>query len=408
MEQSTPSSQKLSFSEFIALMALLMSLVALSTDAMLPALQVMGKDLSVASVQEVQLVVTILFLGMAIGQFFYGPLSDQIGRKKGIYIGLILFILGSILSWFAEDFSTMLAGRFLQGLGAAGSKIVVVAMIRDLYAGASMARIMSFIMGVFILVPVLAPAMGQAIFLFWGWRAIFFSFILLGLLGGFWLAIRQSETLQPERRIKITPANLWAGTRQTFKTPTALGYMLASGIVFGPFVGYLSSSQQIFQSIYDVGEAFPYYFAALALSIGAASMVNGRIVMSFGMLPLVRVALIAATGIAAAFLGMSYFYAFVPPLALFVATFALMFFAIGILFGNLNSLAMEDVGEIAGIASAIIGAVSTFLAMFIAWLIGNFYDGTLLPLTMAFVITGLLTLLIVNRTTVLKRREKQI
>ncbi|HAT85090.1 MAG TPA: Bcr/CflA family drug resistance efflux transporter, partial [Rhizobiales bacterium] len=160
MEQSKPSSQQLSFKEFVALMALLMSLVALSTDAMLPALQVMGEDLSVASFQDIQLVVTILFLGMAIGQFFYGPLSDQIGRKKGIYIGLILFILGSILSWFAEDFSTMLAGRFLQGLGAAGSKIVVVAMIRDLFAGASMARVMSFIMGVFILVPVLAPAMG--------------------------------------------------------------------------------------------------------------------------------------------------------------------------------------------------------------------------------------------------------
>ncbi len=408
MEQSTPSSQQLSFSEFIALMALLMSLVALSTDAMLPALQVMEEDLSVASVQETQLVVTILFLGMAIGQFFYGPLSDQIGRKKGIYIGLVLFILGSVLSWFAEDFSTMLAGRFLQGLGAAGSKIVVVAMIRDLYAGASMARIMSFIMGVFILVPVLAPAMGQAIFLLWGWRAIFFSFILLGLLGGVWLALRQSETLQPDRRILVTPANLWAGTRQTFTTPTALGYMLASGIVFGPFVGYLSSAQQIFQSIYDVGEAFPYYFAALALSIGAASMLNGRIVMSMGMLPLVRIALITATIIAAVFLAVSYFYDFVPPLTLFVATFALMFFAIGILFGNLNSLAMEDVGEIAGIASAIIGAVSTFLAMVIAWLIGSFYDGTLMPLTAAFVITGLLTLFIVSRTTVLKRREKQI
>ncbi|SNZ05339.1 multidrug effflux MFS transporter [Cohaesibacter gelatinilyticus] len=404
MEQSKPSSQQLSFKEFVALMALLMSLVALSTDAMLPALQVMGEDLSVASFQDIQLVVTILFLGMAIGQFFYGPLSDQIGRKKGIYIGLILFILGSILSWFAEDFSTMLAGRFLQGLGAAGSKIVVVAMIRDLFAGASMARVMSFIMGVFILVPVLAPAMGQAIFLLWGWRAIFFSFILLGLLGGLWLAIRQRETLLPERRILVTPSNLWDGTCQTFRTPTALGYMLASGIIFGPFVGYLSSAQQIFQSVYGVGQAFPYYFAALALSIGLASMLNGRIVMSIGMVPLVRIALTTSTVVAAAFLTASYFYDFVPPFGLFVVSFILLFFANGILFGNLNSLAMEDVGEIAGIASAIIGAISTFLAMFIAWIIGRFYDETLLPLTVAFVISGLLTLFIVKRVTALERQ----
>lgn len=408
MEQSKSQSPQLSFQEFIALMALLMSLVALSTDAMLPALSVMGQDLSVSSVQDLQLTVTILFLGMAVGQIFYGPLSDQIGRKKSIYIGLVLFITGSILSWYAQDFSTMLAGRFLQGLGAAGSKIVVVAMIRDLYAGASMARIMSFIMGVFILVPVLAPAMGQLIFLTWGWRAIFLSFIILGLLGGLWLAWRQDETLQPANRILVTPSNLWKGTRKTFTTPTALGYMLASGIIFGPFVSYLSSAQQVFQNIYQTGEAFPYYFATLALSIGAASVLNGRIVMSIGMLPLVKRALRAGTAIAVGFLVLSYFYDFVPPLALFITIFALLFFAIGILFGNLNSLAMEDVGEIAGIASAIIGAVSTLLAMMVAWFMGLFYDGTLLPLTLGFVVAGLLTLFIVNRTTAWERRQKQI
>ncbi|MCV6548173.1 MAG: multidrug effflux MFS transporter [Cohaesibacter sp.] len=407
MNKATSSQQQLAFKEFIALMALLMSLVALGIDAMLPALQAMGQDLSVSSVQDLHLVITILFLGMAIGQIFYGPLSDQIGRKKSIYLGLFLFIAGSLLSWFAQDFHTMLAGRFLQGLGSAGSKIVVVAMIRDLYAGASMARIMSFIMGIFILVPVLAPTMGQMVFLLWGWRAIFFSFILLGGIGGLWLALRQKETLKPEKRIAMTPKNIWSGISNTLSTPTATGYMLASGLVFGPFVGYLSSAQQIFQTIYQVGEAFPYYFGALAASIGAASLLNGRIVMSIGMGALVNIGLIASTGIAILFLILSSLYEFAPPFELFFIIFLALFFALGLLFGNMNSLAMEEVGEVAGIASALIGSISTLLSMLIAWTISHFYNDTLMPLTIAFIMTGLLTLFIVNRITAAQQRQKQ-
>ncbi|MCT4656907.1 MAG: multidrug effflux MFS transporter [Cohaesibacter sp.] len=391
-------SKRLSFGEFIALMALLMSLVALSTDAMLPALSAMGEDLQTSSIQQLQLIVTVLFAGMAIGQLLYGPLSDQTGRKTSIYLGLGLFMVGSLLSWFAQDFSLMLIGRFLQGLGAAGPKIVIVALIRDLHSGPSMARIMSFIMGVFILVPALAPTMGQGIYLLWGWRAIFFSFILLGAIGGLWLAIRQGETLPKERRIKITPSNLWSGIRETLTTPSALGYMLASGLIFGPFVGYLSSAQQIFQNIYGVGEQFPYYFAALALAIGLASMVNGKLVMTMGMLPLVRRALVAVIVISGLFIALSAPYGFVPPLAFFVAAFMLLFFAIGILFGNFNSLAMEDVGQIAGIASALIGAIGTFLAMLVAMFVGLFDQSSLLPLSAAFTISGLITLALVEIT----------
>lgn len=374
--------------EFVALMALLISLVALSIDAMLPALPQIGTDLGVAERNHYQLVISVLFLGMAIGQLLYGPVSDSTGRKPAIYAGLAVFLLGCVLSVFATSFAVMLAGRFLQGLGAAGPRIVVVALVRDQHAGRAMARIMSFVMAVFILVPALAPALGQAILALAHWRAIFASFLALAVIAFAWFALRQPETLPRERRRPLRLGSIAAAVVETCRNRRAFGYTLAVGLIFGAFVGYLTSAQQVFQDHYGVGELFPAYFAVLALSIGGASLVNGRLVMRFGMRTLSRLALWGASGLAAVFLAVTVAAAGHPPFWAFMTFFVAAFFCIGILFGNFNALAMEPMGHIAGVAAAVIGSLATVISLALGTVIGQAYDGTVLPLVLGFAAVG--------------------
>ena len=401
-EMATPN---LPFAEFVILMALLMSLVALSIDAILPGLKAIGPDLGRTEPQELQKMVTFVFAGLATGQLLYGPLSDQIGRKPTIYLGLLLFFIGSLLGWQAQNYETMLLGRFLQGFGVAGPRIVMIALIRDLYAGRVMARVMSFIMGVFIFVPTVAPIMGQAVFSLWGWRAIFLCFLILGLIGGLWMALRQNETLLPTKRVPMTFRNYWIGTRVVFSTPSCLGYMIMAGLVSGPFVGYLSTAQNLFQTTYGVGDAFPYYFAGLALSIGVASFMNSRLVMQFGMLKLIRFALLGMLAMAILALGISYGYDFVPPIWLLMLLFSPLFFCIGVLFGNMNALAIEEVGQIAGMASAWIGSLSIMMAMALATLLGQFYDGTILALAVGFLLASISSLAVMGLTEKLRSQS---
>ncbi|WP_319530899.1 multidrug effflux MFS transporter [uncultured Cohaesibacter sp.] len=394
-DQSQPN---MPFAEFIILMAMLMSLPALSTDAILPSLETVGLQLGHTDAQELQKVITALFAGLAIGQLFYGPLSDQLGRKKSIFIGLAIFIVGNILSMVSTSFEMLLFGRFMQGIGVAGPRIVLIALVRDLFVGRAMARVMSFVMGVFIFVPVIAPILGQAVSHIAGWRSLFMFFVLLSTIGGVWLLIRQNETLPLSRRIKITPSTLWSGTRTVFSTVSCVGYMIGAGVVMGPFILYISIAQNLFQSTYGLGENFPYFFAGLAISIGIASFSNSRLVIRFGMRRLAKTAVTALVILAAITLAISFPYGFVPPLWLLIALFFPMFFCIGLMFGNLNSLAMEEVGHVAGMASAWVGALSTFVGMGIATALGQIYDGTILAMVGAFVICGLTTLGIIVLT----------
>ena len=403
-DQAMPN---LPFTEFILLMALLMSLVAISTDAILPSLEVLGHELGQTAPQQLQKVVTFLFAGLATGQIVYGPLSDQIGRKKTIYIGLALFLVGNLLSLMAQDFDQLLIGRFLQGAGVAGPRIVLVALVRDLYAGRSMARIMSFIMGVFIFVPAIAPMMGQAVAHLAGWRSIFLVIMIMAIVGGLWVGIRQNETLVPSRRIPVNPTSLWRGIKIVFTTPSCIGYTIAAGVIMGPFLLYISTAQDLFQSTYKVGDQFPYYFAGLALSLGLASFLNSRLVMAFGMRFLARTALITLIVLASLILVFSYPMGFVPDLWLFLVLFCPLFFCMGLLFGNMNALAMEEVGHVAGLASAFIGAVSTFMAMGIATMLGQLYDGTILALCGSFALSGMLTLVLSQLTEYRRNRNIQ-
>ena len=374
-----------SLGEFVALMAFAMSLVALSIDAMLPAFPDMAQDLQVTAANDIQLVVSLLFIGLAIGQLFYGPLSDSIGRKPAIYIGFVLFILGSLLSMVASDFTTMLAGRLLQGIGAAAPRTVAVALIRDRFHGSEMARVMSFIMTVFILVPIFAPALGQAILLVAGWRTIFGAFIVLALATLVWLSLRQPETLPKDKRRAFTLKNITAAFHEVLMSRLAMVYTLVAGCVSGAFLSYLNTSQQIFQVQYGLGKLFPLFFGILAVSVGVASLLNSGLVMRFGMHALANRALQLMMILTWLFLAIVWAYDGHPPLWLFMANCLALFFCIGVLFGNLNSIAMEPLGHVAGTAAAVIGSVTTLLAVVLSYLVGQAYNGTLFPLALAFV-----------------------
>ena len=380
--------------EFVALMALMSSLIALSIDAMLPALPEIGRDLGVQDKNDVQFIVIALFLGLAFGQVLYGPLSDSVGRKPAIYVGFALFVTGTLLSVFATSFSMMLVGRVLQGFGAAGPRIISIALVRDLYEGRAMARIMSLTMSVFILVPAIAPALGQAILLIAHWRMIFGLLLGLALVAATWFAVRQPETLPRDRRLKFSLGRIARAIQEICTNRISFGYSIAGGLIFGAFIGYLSSVQPILQVQYGLGELFPGFFAILALAVGAASFTNARLVMKYGMQRMVHWALYGVCGLSWMFLVVAFVFAGHPPLWAFMTNFTVTFFGMGILFGNFNSLAMEPLGHIAGIGAAVVGSLMTLISLSLGTLVSQSYDGTVVPLVLGFAVYSTVSLLV--------------
>ncbi len=372
------------------MMALMQSLVALSIDAMLPALTEIGQDLGAKTANDSQLIVSILFLGLAFGQGFYGPLSDMTGRKPAIYLGFSLFLTGCLLSLFSTDFSIMLCGRFLQGLGLAGPRCVVVAIVRDQYEGPAMARVMSFVMTIFIFVPAIAPALGQGILLVAHWRAIFAGLLSCGILTLFWIILRLPETLLSDRRIPFSIARIKNGIHEVCTNRVSLGYTISLGFISSAFLGYLSSAQQIFQKQYELGTLFPLYFAILALCIGGASFMNGRLVMRFGMQNLSRWSKRISTAISVLFFLYVLSVSGQPPLWLMMMYMMAILFCFGIMYGNLNAMAMEPLGHIAGVGAAVTGAISTLISVPCGILIGHSYNGTVIPVISGFAISGVL------------------
>ena len=392
MAPPAPIPAKAPGAEFIALVALTTSLVAMSIDTMLPALGAMASELGAVSPNDRQLVLSAFFGGMMCGLVIYGPASDSVGRKPALFFGIGLFILGNALCATAGSFTMLLVGRALSGFGAASPRIVSIAVVRDAYAGRGMARVMSFVSTVFILVPVLAPTLGQAVLLTGSWRLIFAALVVIALGNVLWFWLRQPETLPLERRTRFSLRGVAHGAAETFRHPITFGYMMAAGAVFGAFVNYLSTAQQVFQEQYAAGKLFPVYFGLLASSIGVASFVNGRLVMRFGMQRLSRLALLGTSGLSVlAFFAVLTFGGHPPLWALF-AYLLPCFFCNGILFGNFNARAMEPMGHIAGVAAAVTGAVGTLVALAIGTPFGRAYDGTVRPLVAAFMTCGLTAL----------------
>jgi DHA1 family bicyclomycin/chloramphenicol resistance-like MFS transporter len=382
----TSSRRQISLPEFVALMATLTALAALTIDMVLPALPAIGSSLGVLRSNDNQLIVSLLFLGFGVGQLFYGPLSDAIGRKPAAFIGLALFSVGCLIAMTSRSFPQMLAARFLQGIGVAGPRTITLALVRDRFEGREMARVMSLITVVFILVPIVAPAIGQMVLSLSGWRAIFAVYLALGLVVTIWFAVRQEETLPAERRIPLAVGRMVAAARDVVSHRQAIGYTVAGGLVFGALIGYLTSAQQILQQQYSLGPRFPLFFAMVAFAIGAASFTNASLVLRYGMRTLSTWSLRGILLVSLVFAAIAGTWSGQPPLWSLMAYLMVTFFGIGLLFGNLNALAMQPLGHIAGTGAAIVGATSMLLSLALGTTIGQSYDGTVLPLVIGFAV----------------------
>lgn len=380
----------MSIVEFVVMLASLTALGAMSTDAMLPALGSIGQDLGIKDPNGIQFIISSVFAGFAIGQLFYGPLSDSIGRKKAIYISLSIFILGSFVSMGSQSFYVMLLGRFLQGFGASGSKIIPIALIRDKFHGREMAKIMSFISVVFILVPAIAPMIGGFILRYGNWHHIFLLFVVSASFSFIWFGLRQEETLPLDKRQALNVKTVNGDIVQAIKNRKTFLYTVVLGFIFGAFVSYLSTAEQIFVTQYNLGEKFPLYFALNALALGSASLVNARLVEKYGMRFLSKRALETFLSITAIYLYVAFSTNGKPSLWAFMLFCMVSFFSIGILFGNLNTLAMEPMGKIAGTAASLVGAGSMFIALPIGITIGQFYNNSITPMVVGFTIVGII------------------
>ncbi len=370
--------------EFIIMMSLLVAVDALSIDSILPALSNMSHEFGVSERNDRQYIVTSLFIGYAIGVMIFGIASDSFGRKRPIYVGFGIFFIGTIVVIFATSFKLLLIGRVLQGIGVAGPQIVPTAITRDLYKGRGMAEVMSLIMMIFMLVPTIAPLLGQTILLFSNWQGIFVMLGVYGLVALSWFALRLPETLPPEERVSFSLKQIFSSVKEVLSNKRAVMFTLAEGISFGAVLAYLSTAQQVFQEHFQLGERFPFYFGALALVMMLSSYVNSRLVEKLGMHWLVLRASLLLLIASCLYLVIIFLNSSPVPFWSFMLFASIAYFCFGILFGNMHSLAMEEVGHVAGVAASIIGSLSTLIAILIAAIIGSFYNDSVTPIVLGF------------------------
>jgi MFS transporter, DHA1 family, multidrug resistance protein len=384
----------LRFRGFVALMAGLMALNALGIDSMLAALPEIGRALHVADENRRQLIMVVYVFGFGAAQLVWGPLADAHGRRPIVIACTGSYAVLSVIAGLASSFELLLVARLLQGIGAAASRVLVVSIVRDCYSGRTMARVMSLSFIVFLAVPILAPTIGQLIFAATGsWRAIFFA---LGLFGAALTVIcfaKLNETLHPEYRRPVSVASLSDGLRRVIFNRIAIGYTLASAATFGALLGFVNSVQQIFADIFDAARLFPLIFACVAASMGVAGFLNSRIVERLGSRRVSHAALLlfvtfSATHLLVAASGLE-------TLVTFAVLQALTMFCFGLMGSNFGAMAMEPVGDIAGIASSVQGFLSTTLGAAIGYVIGQHFNGTTVPLAVGFTVMGCIAIGIV-------------
>jgi MFS transporter, DHA1 family, multidrug resistance protein len=382
----------LQFREFVALMALLMSMTAMSIDIMLPALPEIGASLGVLDHSKLPLVVTVFMFGMAIGQLIWGPLADRFGRRRPLLLGILLFAFATTVAMTTRDFSQILAARFLQGIGGSVGRIIVTAIVRDLFVGREMARVLSMVMMVFILVPILAPSVGQIILLVASWRWLFAVLLTAGVISLTWAALRLPET-QPPLAPGACQRTLGQALRLVLSQRITFGYGIASGFVLGILVAYISSSQQVFGNAYGLGKLFPFAFGGVGCAIALASFTNARLVRRLGMRRLSHTALIAHLGLSSTLALLGTMIAL--PLWFALGGMAASFFFYGLILSNFNAIAMQPMGQTAGLAASLTGSYSTAAGALFGTLIAAKFDGTILPLFTGFALLGVCALLTV-------------
>lgn len=380
--------RRLPMPEFIAMLAFLFATIAFSIDAMLPALPQIASEMTPENPNRAQLILTFFMAGMGTGTLFAGPISDAIGRKRAITIGFGIYVIGAILAIYASSIEVLLAARFVQGLGASAPRIIGLALVRDLYAGRQMARITSFVMMVFIIVPALAPSIGAGMIWLAGWHGVFLGFLFFAVIGCGWLNLRQAETLAPENRRPLQIKPLKESAREVLTSRHVMMCTLILTLGFAQMFGLLNSAQQLFGEAYGKGDAFPFWFAAMALLSGSGTVLNATFVVRFGMRRIAKWAYIMQTCVSALML-LLLTTGVLPEALQFPAFFiwcVSVFFMAGVTFGNLNALALQTMGHIAGMAASLVAAISTIAASLIAVPIGLLYNDSALPVVTATLI----------------------
>ena len=385
--------------------AMMFATIAFSIDAMLPALPEIGQELSPDNLNRAQMILTIFVLGMGIGTLFTGPLSDRFGRKPVIVGGALVYIAASATAWAAQSLELVLAARLVQGLGAAGPRVVTLAIIRDLYEGREMARLMSFVMLIFTLVPAIAPSLGAVVIAFSSWRGVFVCFVIFSLISTIWLMVRQRETLPPDQRRPFRLGTLSSALMEMLAHPTVRISMAVQTLAFGLLFTMLTMVQQLYDITFGRGDTFPLWFGAIAIVAGSSSLLNAALVMRLGMRRLVTTSFMAQILFSGAMILLCQFP--VPTDVMFGAFVfwqTTVFFQAGMTIGNLNAMGMEPMGHMAGTAASVMGAVATILAAVLAIPVGLMFDGTPLPLAIAIFTASVLAVLLMRHLAQLEAR----
>ncbi len=381
--------------EFIAMMAMLMAINSLAIDIMLPGLQEIGASLGVINENHRQYVVSAYIFGLGAAQVFYGPISDRFGRRKPMIFGLAVYFICAIGIVVVPSFSAMLALRFIQGAGAAATRVITISIVRDVFGGRAMAEVMSLIMMVFMVVPVIAPGTGQLIMLAGNWHLIFLFIAFGSLCIALWMYYRLPETLDPADVRPFTVSSILNAFRIVLTNRIALCYTIASTFIFGAMFGFINSAQQIYVGIYELGVWFPVAFSAVAIFMSAASFLNSRFVGRFGMRRLSHGSLLGFITITFIWMMVQIFGPQPMPFLMFLAFFAFSMFQFGWIGANFNTLAMEPLGHVAGTASSVLGFMSTVGGAMIGVIIGQSFNGTALPLVAGFFTVSIIGLVFV-------------
>ena len=378
--------------EFVAMIAFLMALNAAAIDVYIPALSEVGAALSVEAENARQLVIGIYVIGFGGAQVIYGPLSDRFGRRRVLFAGLGIYIAAAFAAIFAPSFGALLALRFVQGVGAAATRVVALSVVRDRFRGERMASVMSLVMMVFMAMPVFAPNLGSLMLLFGNWRAVAALMCVFGIAAFLWTWFRLPETLAPENRRALTGARVAESFRIIVTNRAAFGYTLATGAFFGVLFSFVSQAEQVFTRTYGLGSEFTLYFALVAVFMAASNFANSRLVAVFGTRRLSHGALTLFAAIGLLHLGLALAYGGAAPFWLFLVLLIPQFCLFGFIPANFNALAMEELGHVAGTASAVLGTVQTLGGGVIGAALGLLYDGSTVPLFAGFAVLGAVAL----------------
>ncbi len=387
------------FIEFVAIVALMMAVTAISIDNLLPAFPAIEARFGVAEPNHLQLLVYVYMLGFGLAQIVYGPLSDALGRRPVLLASLGVYVAGCVLAMLAPSFGWLLAARVIQGIGAAGGRVLSTAIVRDRFAGREMASVMSLIMMVFLIVPMIAPAIGGAMLAFGSWIYVFVSMLILAFIVMAWFGWRMPETLHPEYRRPLSLKATAQAVRLTLSTRVAVGYATALGLLTGCIMGYVGSAQQVFDTgLYKLGPLFPVAFGLVAGAMGAATLINARVVRRLGMRTLSQAGTLAFTIVGLGQVALGLMYGGHPPLALFLSVLAANQFLISFAMPNFNALALEPLGAVAGTASSFLGCYTTILGALCGYLIGHAFAGSVMPIGIGYASLGGLALAVVAWT----------